>query len=46
MPQEVRIVGIDVSKLKVDACIRALQRRLSRPSTPAGMNRIRGAERK
>ena len=36
MPQEARIVGIDVSKLKVDACIRTLQRRLSRPSTPAG----------
>src|SRR5262249_26133349 len=36
MPQQVIIVGIDVSKLKVDACIRARQRRLSRPSTPAG----------
>jgi transposase len=36
MPQQARIVGIDISKLKVDACIRALQRRLSKPSTPAG----------
>jgi transposase len=36
MPQATRIVGIDVSKLKVDACIRPLQRRLSVPSTPQG----------
>ncbi|HEX7198201.1 MAG TPA: IS110 family transposase [Dongiaceae bacterium] len=36
MPQEARIVGIDVSKLKVDACIRALRQRLSQPSTPQG----------
>jgi transposase len=36
MPQESRIVGIDVSKLKVDACLRAPQQRLSQPSTPQG----------
>jgi transposase len=36
MPQQSRIVGIDVSKRKVDACIRSLQRALSKPSTPAG----------
>jgi len=36
MPQEARIVGIDVSKLKVDACIRSLRQRLSQPSTPQG----------
>ena len=28
--------GIDVSKLKVDACIRSLRQRLSEPSTPQG----------
>ena len=36
MPQEPRIVGIDVSKSKVDACIRALRQQLSQPSTPQG----------
>jgi transposase len=36
MPQQARIVGIDVSKLKVEGCIRALQQRLSEPSTPQG----------
>ncbi len=36
MPQQGRIVGIDVSKLKAEACIRSLQLRLSQPSTPAG----------
>jgi transposase len=36
MPQQGRIVGIDVSKLKVDACIRSLRQRLSKPSTPTG----------
>jgi transposase len=36
MPQQGRIVGIDVSKRKVDACIRSVQRRLSQPSTPQG----------
>jgi transposase len=36
MPQQGRIVGIDVSKLKADACIRSLQRRLSKPGTPEG----------
>src|SRR4029077_12860490 len=36
MPQHARIVGIDVSKLKVEGCIRGLQQRLSEPSTPQG----------
>jgi transposase len=36
MPQQGRIVGIDISKRKVDACIRSLQRRLSKPSTRQG----------
>lgn len=36
MPQTGRIVGIDVSKRKADACIRSLRLRLSRPCTPAG----------
>src|SRR6202022_2250727 len=36
MPQQGRIVGIDVSKLKAEACIRSLQQRLSEPSTPQG----------
>ena len=36
MPQHGRIVGIDVSKLKAEACIRSLQQRLSEPSTPQG----------
>lgn len=36
MPQERRIVGIDVSKLKVDACIRSLSARMSQPSTARG----------
>jgi len=36
MAQQGRIVGIDVSKLKADACIRSLQLGLSKPSTPQG----------
>jgi transposase len=36
MPQQGRIVGIDVSKHKVDACIRSVRRSLSAPSTPQG----------
>jgi transposase len=36
MTQQDRIVGIDVSKLKVDACIRSPQARLSKPATPQG----------
>lgn len=36
MPQQGRIVGIDVSKLRVDACIRSLRQWLSEPSTPTG----------
>ena len=36
MPQETRLVGLDVAKSKVDACIRSAKRRLSSPSTPEG----------
>src|SRR5882672_4724872 len=36
MAQQGRIVGIDVAKLKADACIRSLQLRLSQPSTAQG----------
>ena len=36
MAQQGRIVGIDVSKLKANACIRSLQLGLSKPSTPQG----------
>ena len=36
MPQRNRIVGLDVSKRKVDACIRGAELRLSTPSTPEG----------
>ncbi|MBV8131456.1 MAG: IS110 family transposase [Alphaproteobacteria bacterium] len=36
MPQQGRIVGIDVSKAKVDACIRSLRQWLSAPNTPTG----------
>jgi transposase len=36
MPQQGRIVGIDISKRKVDACIRLLQQRLSKPATSQG----------
>ena len=36
LPQQGRIVGIDVSKLRVDACIRSLRQWLSEPSTPTG----------
>lgn len=36
MPQEGRIVGLDIAKRKVDACIRSLRLRLSQPSTAAG----------
>ena len=36
MPQETRVVGLDVAKRKVDACIRSAKRRLSAPSTPEG----------
>jgi transposase len=36
MPQQGRIVGIDISKRKVDACIRSLQQRLSKPLTSQG----------
>jgi len=36
MPQSERIVGIDVSKLTVEACLRARRERLSQPSTPEG----------
>jgi transposase len=36
MPQKTRVVGLDVAKNKVDACIRSASLRLSRPSTPEG----------
>ena len=37
MPQKTRVVvGLDVAKSKVDACIRSTGRRLSAPSTPEG----------
>ena len=36
MPQQGRIVGIDISKRKVDACIRSLQQWLSKPATSQG----------
>lgn len=36
MAQRGRIVGIDVAKLKADACIRSLRLRLAQPSTPEG----------
>ena len=36
MPQETRIVGLDVAKSKVDACIRSMDLRLSAPSTQDG----------
>src|SRR5438132_3664366 len=40
MPHQGRLVGIDVSKLKVDACICSLQQRLSRTSTPQGQQEM------
>jgi transposase len=36
MPQSERIVGIDVSKRQVEACLRWRHERLSQPSTPEG----------
>jgi transposase len=36
MPQQKRIVGLDVAKSKVDACIRSAGLRMSAPSTPEG----------
>jgi len=36
MPQEGPIVGIDIGKAKVDACIRSLRQRSAQPSTPQG----------
>ena len=36
MPQATRIVGLDVAKRKVDACIRSAGLRFSAPSTPEG----------
>jgi len=40
MPQESRVVGIDVSKAKVEACIRAVSARLSQPSTVRGRSAL------
>ena len=36
MAQKDRIVGLDISKLKVDGCIRSLEMRLEAPSTAEG----------
>ncbi len=36
MPHQTRIVGLDVAKSKVDACIRSEGLRMSAPSTPEG----------
>jgi transposase len=36
MPQQKHIVGLDVAKGKVDACIHSLGLRLSAASTPEG----------
>jgi transposase len=36
MPQQTRVVGLDVAKNKVDACIRSAGLRLSAASTPEG----------
>jgi transposase len=36
MPQNGRIVGLDIAKQKADACLRSLQLSLSQPSTPEG----------
>ena len=36
MPQELRIVGLDVAKKKIDACLRCEGLRFSAPSTPEG----------
>jgi transposase len=36
MPEKTRVVGLDVAKRKVDACIRSPGLRLSAPSTPEG----------
>jgi transposase len=40
MPHQDRIVGIDVSKLKADACIRSPRQRCTQPSTPAGQQQM------
>lgn len=40
MPQNGRIVGIDVSKRQVEACIRSLQLGVSQPSTPQGRRQL------
>jgi transposase len=40
MPQRTKIVGLDVSKRKIDACIRALGVRLTAPETPDGHRQL------
>jgi transposase len=40
MTQDTRIVGIDVSKAKIDCCIRSLRLWLSQPSTAEGHARL------
>ena len=42
MPQSERIVGIDVSKRQVEACLRSRRERLSQPSTPEGRQALIG----
>ena len=42
MPQKTRLVGLDVAKSKVDACIRSGALRLSAPSTPQGEAQLIG----
>jgi len=42
MPQVRRIVGIDIAKEKVDACIRSASARVSRPSTEEGRRELIG----
>jgi transposase len=42
MPQETRVVGLDVAKSKVDACIHSMGLRLSAPSTPEGEAKLAG----
>ncbi len=37
MPQKTRVVGLDVAKSKVDACIRSTGQRLTASSTPEGL---------
>ncbi len=40
MPQKTGLVGLDVSKRKIDACIRGLDLHFSAPSTPEGQAKM------